>query len=323
MLHFVIGLPGPFAEWCEEACVALATRALGPTPLLHADTPEELARAVIGAGGTRAIVSARHPGGQLRAALVESQSPFLLVLDDPRRVLMALVTRGVEFFAALRLVASACATMRDCGALPGALVLRAGADGLEASGAIAQHLGLAVPPQEIAGLVTKTVADKPAADLRTWWSMLPPWARGAAEGALALYERGARHGTPIRWEPDLFWCGEQPGAPLQGGVDITGRGRVVLSGPGIVLPHGVWHMKARLRVSVHAAKREFVLEALAGRTLASCTMTPSEAGLFEAQATLVMDASVDHPLLLRLSLKRAAFDGEITLEGVMLTPATV
>jgi len=323
VLHFVIGLPGPFATWCETALDGVARHAGVPMPVLQANTPDELARAVIRSGGSHAIVSSHSPGGQLRAALVDSQSPFLLVLDDPRRVLMALTTDGMDFFAALRLVASACAVLRDCAGLPAALVLRAGTPAPESMTAIARHMAFALSPQDTAMLMPPPAAAQDMTAVHSWWNGLPPWARSAAEGALGPYESASQSGMPVRWESDLFWRGERPEAPLDGAIDITGRGRVLLSGPGIVMPHGGWRLTVRLHVSEHAVQRDFLLEAVAGKVLAACEMTPSRPGLYEAQARIVIDTSVDHPVLVRLSLKRAAFDGEIALDSVVLAPERV
>src|SRR5439155_22234588 len=83
MLFFLMEQPGHFSAWCEVVTARLAERALGPTPIIHANTLEELSLGAMRSSTSRAIVAARQPGGSLGRALVEAGRNFILALDDP------------------------------------------------------------------------------------------------------------------------------------------------------------------------------------------------------------------------------------------------
>ncbi len=124
MLFFLMEQPGRFSAWCEAVTARLAERALGPTPIIHANTLEELSLGAMRSSTSRAIVAARQPGGSLGRALVEAGRNFILALDDPGLVLADMVLgQEVELAAATQAVASSCGALIGYRSLPNALIL--------------------------------------------------------------------------------------------------------------------------------------------------------------------------------------------------------
>ena len=71
--------------------------------------------------------------------------------------------------------------------------------------------------------------------------------------------------------------------------------------------------------SREATERDFLVEVVADRQLASCTIRPRTEGSFEAHLAFVIDPTTDHPIAIRFSNQRAAFDGAVGLVGATLT----
>jgi hypothetical protein len=71
--------------------------------------------------------------------------------------------------------------------------------------------------------------------------------------------------------------------------------------------------------SREATERDFLVEVVADRQLASCTIRPQSEGSFEAHLAFTIDATTDHPIAIRFSNQRAAFDGAVGLVGATLT----
>jgi hypothetical protein len=322
MFLFVIGFPGRFAAWCDAVVAGLAERSLGPIDLMHANTLEELARNVLGSGASRAVVASRQGGGRLYQALVDIGRRFIVALDDPQMALADLVlSQGLEPAAAITAVASSCAGTGRYGSARGALVLwadRDGSDALATAAAIARHLQLPVSDAEIAGVVDdlERAGLKPERnDAIAWWAELPAAVRAIAEGALGAYLPSSTGRTPpaIIWARDLFFRGEQRSERATVPIDITGRARCLLHGPYIILPSGSWSLSLGLLFSREAAEHDFVVEVVAEQPLAQCTIRPHHEGRLETALTFTIGEEADHPVSIRLSTQRAAFDGAVAL----------
>jgi hypothetical protein len=140
--------------------------------------------------------------------------------------------------------------------------------------------------------------------------MLDPARRTIAQDALGAYLGAADKPQPLTWGREMFLAND---CPLSGPVDITGRARVLFEGPEVTLPEGAWRLSLETEISRAATEQEFELELFAGRRLASRTVRPERSGPMRAHLDVVVDDSVDYPLSLRLSTRRAAFDGTVTL----------
>lgn len=324
MLFFVIGLPGRFAEWCESATTQLVQHRFGSAALIAADTFEEITHNLLHSGGTaHGVVAARHPGGRIRRALAGTDRRFIVVRDDPWAALAELVAgRGMGLAAAIRLVASSCASLGAFAAMPGALVLDArGDDPPTAAERIAAHLRLCggALGGPGTGAASGTAAAGPATPSAVWREALAPGERALAEAALGPGLDGfAGNLGPLAWGPELFLVNDRPQLPATGGIDITGRARCLLRGPQIMLPPAIWSVSVTVDISPDAAEHGFVVEANAGG--ARALIHPGRGGVFETSLTLALDDLPDRPIELMLSTERPAFHGHLTLLRVALTP---
>ena len=327
MFLFVIGSPGRFAAWCDAVVLGLAVRSLGPTDLMHANTLEELARNVLKSGASRAVVASRQGGGRLCRALVDIGRRFIVAFDDPQTALADLIGgQGLEPAAAIAAVASSCAATGRYRAASGALVLSAhrdGSDALATAAAIARHLELPIGGAEIASVVDEVARTglAPQGDAgAASWANLPAADRAVAEGALGAYlPSGTDQPLPaIIWARDLFFCGEQRAERATGPIDITGRARCLLHGPHIILPSGSWSLSLGLLFSREAAEHDFFVEVVTERQLAQCVIRPHREGRLETTLAFTIGEEADHPVSIRLSTQRAAFDGAVALAEASL-----
>jgi hypothetical protein len=328
MLYFVIGLPGRFTEWCDAAAAELVRRALGPAELIRADALADISMAMIRTGAGRAVIASRQPGGRLRSALVEAGQPFVVALEHPHIALAETVRSGSDLAVAVQLVAGSCAGIERFASAPRALALfrdRIADDPIGIARKIADHLAL---PISDAGIVD-VVHELTAAGL-----MLPgsaessEWVGPAEEeerivrGALGpfLAHRSTGELPPVIWEPELFFVGDRPNERVTGPIDLTGRARCLLHGPYIMLPPGLWSLSLRLAFSREALEYDFMIEVVANRQIACSTIRPHNEGVLEANLGFTLEAETDHPIGIRLSTQRAAFDGAVALVRAILLP---
>jgi len=61
------------------------------------------------------------------------------------------------------------------------------------------------------------------------------------------------------------------------------------------------------------------LEVVADRQVASRTIRPQAEGVFEVDLAFALEPTTDHPIAIRLSTQRAAFDGTVAVVGAVLT----
>lgn len=319
MLFFVFGLPGGFATWCEQVVAALVRRSGGSGGLIRGETLEQIAAGAIATGASQGIVSSRQPGGRLRAALLDTGARFVVALDDPRAALIDLVlARGIGLPDAVQQLASSCAALRGLSSAPEALILQGGGDAPPDAGTVARiadHLRLPIDARdaaELAGALVPPAAAGAQPDAVAWWNGLELEEQELALGALAPFIDNATNGAPfsVSWGRELFFIGDRPGERATGPVDITGRARCLLHGPHIVLPAGSWSLSLSALFSPGASEHEFSAEVWAERVLAEGTLVPRQ-GSATVTLDFVLDEATEQPLAIRLSSRRAAFDGAI------------
>src|SRR5579871_4781407 len=298
MLRVVVGVAGRFAAWCDAVTAALLARAGGgEADAFAADTLAELAAAALQRGSADAAVASRRPDGSLCAALAEAGRRFVVALDDPRLALAdRLIAAEAELAAAVAATASSCAAVAPCRDLPGALVLHAdrAAAGVEPR-----------PP-----------------DAATLWHALDGEQQGLVTDALAPYVHYFLGGALCHmiWRRDLFFIGDSPAERATRIIDITGRARCLAHGPDILVAPGRWLVKVKLLFSREACEHEFLVELSAGRPLGAATVKPEREGPAELDFPVELDAAGNRPMTLRLSSRRAAFDGATAIDVVFLYP---
>jgi hypothetical protein len=332
MLYFVIGLPGRFTEWCDAATAEIARRALGPTELVRGNTLEEISLALIRTGASRAVVASRQPGGRLRSALVEAGRSFLVVVEDPRTALAEAVHRQPnDVAAAAQLVASSCAGITRYVSSPGALALfrdRDGSNPVITARAIAHHLALNVSDADIVEIVDDLAGAGLTFERRgvaVQWHGLGVEEQRVVDGAIGPFVTHLATGnlSPIIWERELFFLGDRPTERATGVIDVTGRARRLLDGPYIMLPPGSWSLSLRVLFTRETTEHDFLLEVVADRPVASRTIRPHAEGAFEVDLAFTIEDTTDHPIAIRLSTQRAAFDGTVAVVGAVLTTREV
>ncbi len=330
MFLFVFGLPGGFAQWCDAVTVYMARRAGGSAELIRADTLEQVALSAIGTDAEQAVVSSPQPGGRLRAALADAGRNYIVALDDPRTALIDLVVgQGMELAAAVQALASSCAALAGLATAPGALALRRDRDwqqpGLTAA-AIARHLQIPLDDAALGELLAAAPPDETARSLHdaaAWWEERDAAEQQLVIGALAPFidEGAAPTMLSITWGRDLFFHGDRPDQRANAPVDITGRARCLVHGPHIILPAGDWSLSLSAAFSRAATEHEFAVEISTDRGLVSGTIRPQGEGRAELTLGFALDDAAEHPIAIRISSLRAAFDGAIDIDAVRLVRA--
>ena len=84
--------PGHFCSMvCAGSVLSHVSGNGAQANVLAVNTPEEITRAMLNAGDRNTVLLASSPGGRVRRALANGARPFLVAMDDPRRVLADLV----------------------------------------------------------------------------------------------------------------------------------------------------------------------------------------------------------------------------------------
>jgi hypothetical protein len=326
MFWFVIGLPGRFSAWCESVVAELARGDGDLVQIIAANTLKQVALQAMHAGLSRGVVFSAQPEPALRQALSEAKRPCLAVLGDPQTALLELTLgQGIGLCDAVQAVAGSCAAFAGDFDTNHTLVLepdRHAADPRATAAAIAQHLGFTVSESKLDQLAASysDALPPPMQDAASWWNNLGKAERETVTGALAAFAERGQSPQPISvtWHHGLFFRGDRPAMRVDGPVDITGRAHALIEGPHILLPAGTWALSLGLLFSREAAEREFLVEILTSRLLASGNTRSTQEGGRTLHLEFTIDERAQHPVNIRVSSLRAAFDGTIAVAAATL-----
>lgn len=156
------------------------------------------------------------------------------------------------------------------------------------------------------------------------WRVTPPKTRRsehetAAAQALALYAAGAPPvGARVEWPPELFSYDRRRPAPgpAPGGLDVTGGPRILVFGPYVSLPAGLWRATLAFTVDEAAAGLRYRVEWGDQAAFAFHPFRPERAGRYELQIEHRWPAPAAAEV--RLVLEEGAIDGLLTFEGLEL-----
>jgi hypothetical protein len=214
--------------------------------------------------------------------------------------------------------------------MPGALVLCAATDGenpTATAAAIAHHFGFHVSDADLPNILA------PLSNLGIWprrqegvcwWDRLEEPQRVLATETLEPYVvhlAGGGLGALV-WGRELFFINEQQSGeqrqPASRPADITGRPRYVVLGPYITLPPGSWSATVDLGFSQAAAEMSYIVDVHADAQLACVRIEPGAQRFVQASLTF----SIAEPKMIAVGVwnERAAFDGQIALGHVTMTP---
>lgn len=162
--------------------------------------------------------------------------------------------------------------------------------------------------------------------LTDWLSIQPPRAgdvvpvRPAVRTALSLFADGPpQPGLETVWSERIFQYDERAAREwvAAGQLDITGRPRILVYGPYLALPSGVWRATIRFAVDDQAAKRELRVDWGTPADFQSTAVSPKTAGVYE----VVMEQSWPDTAMaeIRVLMMEGAFDGRLDFLGATVT----
>ena len=336
MILFSIGLPSRFTDLCDTVTLHLARHSLGVAEFAALNTLEELAAIVIRMSAAHLVAGCRQPVVRLQTEIVHAGRPFIIALGDPRAALRDMLQHpGVSLADATRAIANSCAAMHTLTAAPGALVLsdNEDRDPKELVAAIARHFQLELDHDAIRAIIETLFEDWLRLERRgdeTWWDQLGERVQAVVDGATQPYVSHFLAGgtlDPLVWERELFFIYEDPPAdtltPATRPVDVTGRARVLVYGPGVSLPPGSWFANIVLGFSAETAGMSFTVEVYAGRQLSCTQLRPLAAQVLEANLHFTIENTIEQRVEIRVLSERPAFNGRLALGHVTLTPQAV
>jgi hypothetical protein len=162
--------------------------------------------------------------------------------------------------------------------------------------------------------------------LTDWLSIQPPRAgdvvpvRPAVRTALALFADGPpKPGLETVWSERIFQYDERAARDWEaaGQLDITGRPRILVYGPYLALPAGVWRARVRFAVDEQACRREFRIDWGAPTDFKSTSVSPKEPGVYEIEMEHAWPDSAMAEI--RLLIMEGAFDGRLDFLGATVS----
>jgi len=333
MIVFSVGLPGRFAEWCDAVLARMVECALGSVERIDANRLSEFGRGAMRARSPHRVIASRKPTARIGMAIADANRNCILALDDPYSALHQSVEQGgMDMVDAVRAIACGCASIVEFTRIPRTLVLNGMAepcDPEQAAMAISRYLGLELTAADLAAVTNGLDDLRPNADpvsQEKWWADLNERDRQMAIGAFGSYARylNGEALNDVIWEPDLLYITaelqENRSLPALRSADITGRPRCLISGPAISLPSGTWSAKLPVMLSPEAAELGYLVEIAAGLPLTSTRIGAHAGRHVELTLQFTTDNSVEDPLEIRIWNERSAFDGELALGPMTLTP---
>ena len=285
---------------------------------------DEAALTLIRGDLTHLVMGVRQPDERLRAALAETNAPFVVTLDHPRRAAAELLAdTQAEPRAVTRAIASSCGAVVRFPQLPNALLLHADQARVDKAGtilAIARHLGL------VADDAATEDVSLPG-DWQGGWSLeseaaIPAAAEKMMGGAFAGYDEcfAGRGLGQLVWNRDLFIVNDPHKGPADV-LDVSGGARILIYGPYIRLAPGPWVAQVHLGFSADAAGQTFLIDAFAGGQLAATNLRPTRGGMLRAELQFLLTERIDQGVEFRVTVPNNDAKGRLAFGHVVLTPA--
>lgn len=145
---------------------------------------------------------------------------------------------------------------------------------------------------------------------------------GGVTDATILRQASAPLAQDAVWTPDVFHydanASRSSGAP--GELDITGRARILVYGPYLVLSPGIWRTSVRFLVNETAGPKAFRIDWGTPTEFTSAPMLPGRPGIFEM--SIEHEWHLPAPAEIRILLMEGAFDGQLHFFGANVTRVT-
>jgi hypothetical protein len=146
--------------------------------------------------------------------------------------------------------------------------------------------------------------------------------RRALATALEIYRRRGNTDSMIAWSERLFIFDDK-GVSAQeewGLLDVTGRPRILVWGPYIALPKGLWQAVIRFAVDADAARHTYRLDWGTQTECVSTYVTPSRPGVYEASLDWrFVEAALSE---IRIILTEGSIGGSLMFQGIKVSHIT-
>lgn len=141
---------------------------------------------------------------------------------------------------------------------------------------------------------------------------------GAAEALAAFADGPPGVGAGVSWRPDLFSYDRRrpPLGAEDRQLDLTGASRILVFGPYVSLPPGLWRATIGFTIDAAAARRRFRVEWGDQAAFAVHPFRPDQPGRYALEIEYRWDAPA--PAEMRLVLEEGAIDGALTFDGLRL-----
>lgn len=300
------------------------------------DTLGSLAAAVLGDEAAQYLPVITTPDRAFGVTLGHVLRPFVIALDDPRRVALQMMQLfGHDIRSAIRLVGTSCACLTGTIGIAGGIKVTPSSSSREIAVKLAPLWGFDPSDDRALERITAVIdrrrkpldesgnEDDIRAILR---QALAPQDALAIEAALTGYHSSLLAGStgPVIATQQTFFSVDPLGVPLTGNIDATGRARCLAYGPYFSIPVGAWTLRMILAFSPDLTDVPFTVD-----IIRSHRRTQVEAGRVTFSAVTgryVAQIAFSHPepdalLEFRLFLDRPVFDGRVSLGYAELTRA--
>lgn len=315
MILLVISPPSPLTQSLLAAARELIGSTCGKLDYIHLTTLDVLKEAWTKRSSDYVVMFLDRPDAALASMLSRVPLPIVFLAEDPVASARFVMDRHkVTAEEATRLVASSFASIQDivCSAnnLLRLLPEHFSTPG-EVIGRLSAFLHLDDPAPPAGGSALVTVAAPPLGQMAA-----TDVALSSLTGALTPFRAVSRMQpvTSAAFPTGLFMLTEPAGGYYHGAeIPLLGPARILLYGPYLHLPVGVWRFCIRFDVSDNVSGNALKLELLLGHDVVAHSLgtLPSQ-GVFDAWIEGAINEPCE-PVQIRLGIQEGAIEGLLTL----------
>lgn len=334
MLIAAFGPASAFIRWCLNALNSISTVTLGEFDYISVNTMEDFKTAIAGRSSRHVLLYTNSPDQGLIEAFEKSKIPFLALEEDPADITSFIMReRQLDWKPAARLASLTFATTADLFTSPYAL--RIARHNRVSVGnfieQVAEHLGLELHEDQfeelLRGLAPNGTATSCVEDLIL--EQIPhampigqrPEISETDRPILDMlissmrYDKDGKIPEHFSWPAELFIGKDGGNHLLRQPIDMTGPPRLLLYGPYLHIPFGVWEIILTLKIDENFSGNSVDIDIFHQRVLKMETFKLPASGVMALKAKFSIEES-RHPVEIRMILREGAIEGKIQIADV-------
>ena len=319
MLVSVFGDPSQDSMFGLRAIQALVSTALGSYHWVCEGTAADLASALADASHKNIVFFADSPDHHISKVFLEGDAPLVVLIHRPTVVVESLISeRKFDAITSIRVASLSLSCLHDLTLCPRAYVI---SEPLDINN-IANHLARIAGVHQIPindDILKKTLEClAPLEQKRTRTNPQPDVLSTSIGSFESLVQKKAV--SRIHWPREVFMNSDEQGALVNAPINLTGSARLLLYGPFLHLPHGIWIAEISFEVRENFSGNVLKVDIYHDGIIGVWTFRLPDKGSYTFELPLDV-FEPRHPIQIRFYLMEGAIEGIFDLKQVNLRRA--